>query len=149
MGMRALNGLRCSAPRFVALASACWLAATLAACGGGSDLPHSGSAGSGGAPGGAGNGSGAVGNVGPGNLKTASASVARRLSRTEYSNVMRDVLGDSTSAINKYLSEDEYRPFDNDYTVQAASRALIESLEAAADDIAARAVLPENRAKTV
>jgi hypothetical protein len=62
---------------------------------------------------------------------------------------MRDVLGDSTSAINKYLSEDEYRPFDNDYTVQAASRALIESLEAAADDVAARAVLPENRAKTV
>lgn len=150
MGMRALNGLRCSAPRFVALASACSLAATLVACGGGSSADNDGSAsGSGGVPGGGGSGSGAVGNVGPGNLKTASASVARRLSRSEYSNVMRDVLGDSTGAINKYLSEDEYRPFDNDYTVQAASRALIESLEAAADDIAARAVLAENRANTV
>src|SRR5687768_11276754 len=103
--MRALNGLRCSAARFAALASACSLAATLAACGGGSDASNSGSAGNGGggAPGSGGSSSGAVGNVGPGNLKTASASVARRLSRTEYSNVMRDVLADSTGAINKYL----------------------------------------------
>ncbi|HYP91071.1 MAG TPA: DUF1588 domain-containing protein, partial [Polyangiaceae bacterium] len=42
-----------------------------------------------------------------------------------------------------------YRPFDNDYTVQSASRALIESLEATAEDIAARAILPNNRGKLV
>ncbi len=86
---------------------------------------------------------------GPGNLTTASASVARRLTRTELSNVVRDVLGDDTGATAKYLAEDEYRPFDNDYTVQNASRALIESLEALSTDLAARATSAENRAKVV
>ena len=147
--MRALNGLRCSAPRFVALVSACSLAATLSACSGDETTPGNSAPGGGGAQNGGGNGAGGGGNVGPGNLKTASASVARRLSRTEYSNVVRDVLGDTSGAISKYLAEDEYRPFDNDYTVQAASRALIESLEATADDIAARAILPANRGKIV
>lgn len=141
--MVALNGLRCSAPRFVALAM------MLAACGN-DDAPTTSTApASGGAASSGGSAAGGAGNVGPGNLQTASASLARRLSRTEYGNVVRDVLGDTSGALTKYLAEDEYRPFDNDYTVQAASLALIESLEAAADDIAARAVLPENRAKIV
>ncbi len=90
-----------------------------------------------------------TGNVGPGNLSSASASVARRLSRTELTNVVRDVLGDESGAAAKYLAEDVYRPFDNDYTVQQASRALIESLEAMATDIADRAILPTNRGKVV
>jgi hypothetical protein len=140
--MRALNGLRCSAPRFVVLAL------MLAACGN-EGAPASSATASGGATSVGGRGTDGGGNVGPGNSKTASASVARRLSRTEYANVVRDVLGDTSGALSQYLAEDEYRPFDNDYTVQSASRALIESLEAAADDIAARAVLPENRAKLV
>jgi hypothetical protein len=75
--------------------------------------------------------------------------VARRLSRAELSSVLRDVLGDDSGSPGKFLNDDVYRPFDNDYTVQAASRALIESLEAMADDVAARAVLPANRAKVV
>jgi hypothetical protein len=141
--MRALNGLRCSAPRFVALAM------LLAACGNDDAPTTSMDPGTGGAASGGGSSTGGVGHVGPGDLKTASASVARRLSRTEYANVVRDVLGDTSGALSKYLAEDEYRPFDNDYTVQVASRALIESLEAAADDIATRAVSPENRAKVV
>jgi hypothetical protein len=87
--------------------------------------------------------------TGPGKLSTASASVARRLSRTELSNLVRDALGDDSGAPAKFLSEDQYRPFDNDYTVQNASGALIESLEATANEIAARAVLPENRGKIV
>lgn len=140
--MRALNGLRCSAPCFVVLAL------MLVACGN-EGAPTSSATAHGGATSAGGSGTGGVGNVGPGNSKTASASLARRLSRTEYANVVRDVLGDASGALSKYLAEDEYRPFDNDYTVQAASRALIESLEAAADDIAARALLPENRAKLV
>jgi hypothetical protein len=86
---------------------------------------------------------------GPGNLSTASASVARRLSRTELGNVIADALGDDRGAVGKYLAEDEYRPFDNDYTVQNASRALIESLEALAADVATRAMSPEHRAKLV
>jgi len=146
--MRALNGLRCRAPRFAVWASACGIAATLAACGTDSATPggnaHAGtqtSAGNGPGPG--------NGGSGPGNLTTASASVARRLTRMELSNVLRDVLGDDTSAPAKFLNDDVFTPFDNDYSRQEASSALIESLEAAADDVAARAVLPANRAKVV
>src|SRR4051812_956381 len=154
MNMRALNGLRCNAPRFVALAGACCLAAALAACEGGSTTDHGGLNGTAGGSqtgGGTANntGGGLPGPVGPGNLTTASASVARRLSRTELANVVRDVLGEDSGAANKFLSEDVYRPFDNDYTVQHASGALIESLEALATDIADRAMLPANRAKVV
>src|SRR5882724_6231 len=156
MNMRALNGLRCSAPRFVVLAGACSLAASLAACTGGGSSTHNGGNGSagtlqtGGGSGPGGGGPGVVtGGSGPGNLTTASASVARRLSRTELANVVRDVLGDDTGAAEKFLSEDVYRPFDNDYTVQHASGALIESLEALASDIADRVMLPANRAKIV
>ncbi len=148
--MHAPQGLKCTAPRFVRLASVCGVAALLAACG--TDSSSGGHANSGGAQNGGGNGPGpgaGSGPVGPGNLTTASASVARRLARSELSNVLRDVLGDETGAANKFLNDDVYRPFDNDYTVQAASRALIESLEALADDVATRAVSPANRAKVV
>ena len=82
-------------------------------------------------------------------MTTASASVARRLSRTELANVLRDVLADDSGATGKFLAEDVYRPFDNDYMEQKASSALIESLEALASDVATRAILPENRAKVV
>jgi hypothetical protein len=76
---------------------------------------------------------------------TASASVARRLSRSELDNTLRDVLGDATQPALKFLDEDEYRPFDNDYTVQRASAALINALEALAEEVSARAVAPANR----
>jgi hypothetical protein len=152
MYMHALNGLKCSAPRFVALALVCGLSATLAACGTDSSSGNGGNHASGGAAasGGSSNGPGAGnGPVGPGNLTTASASVARRLSRTELANVVRDVLSDDSGATTKYLAEDVYRPFDNDYTVQHASGALIESLEAMATDIADRATSAANRGKVV
>jgi hypothetical protein len=150
--MRALNGLKCSAPRSLALAGACALSLAVAACGSSSknDGTPTASAGSGGAlNAGGGTSLAGAGNVGPGNSITASASVARRLSRTEYTNVVRDVLGDESGAATKYLAEDQYLPFDNDYREQKASRALIESLEATANDIASRAVLPENRGRIV
>lgn len=150
--MRALIGRRC-----FATPGALLLALALPACQGGSSGSSGAGDATGGTPmsgggtassGGSGTASGG-GSAGPGNSSTASASVARRLSRTELSNLVRDVLGDDTGAPAKFLSEDQYRPFDNDYTVQSASRALIESLEATAADIAARAVLPENRGKVV
>lgn len=62
---------------------------------------------------------------------------------------MRDLLGDSTNPVSKFLQEDEYTPFDNDYSRQKASAALIDSLEASADDIAARVLAPANRARIV
>src|SRR6478736_3909220 len=147
--MHALLGHRCSA-----LVFACAVSFTMAACAGGaaSDSAHgAGSASSQGGSSQAGGGIAETGgaSVGPGKLSTASASVARRLSRAELSNLVRDALGDDSSAAAKFLSEDQYRPFDNDYTVQSASSALIESLEATANDIAARAVLPANRGRIV
>jgi hypothetical protein len=137
-------------PRFVGLAGACGLALSLAACEGESTV-QSGNTGTGGTTQGtAGSGPGSGGSaVGPGNLTTASASVARRLTRSEFAHLVRDVLGDDGVAVARFLADDEYKPFDNDYTVQRASRALIESLEATAEEIAALAVTPENRGKVV
>ncbi|RYZ05880.1 MAG: DUF1592 domain-containing protein [Myxococcales bacterium] len=143
--MRTSSGFERSATRF---AACCALSAVLAACGSGSS-PESEAPGSGGSGAQGGATSGGTSPVGPGNLTTASASVARRLSRTELTNVVREVLGDDGSAVGEYLAEDVYRPFDNDYTVQSASGALIESLEAMATEVAKRAVLPANRAKVV
>jgi hypothetical protein len=70
----------------------------------------------------------------------APASVARRLSRVELDNTLRDLLGDDTAPATRLLAEDSYSPFDNDYTTQLASGALIESLEAFASDVAGRVV---------
>jgi hypothetical protein len=82
-------------------------------------------------------------------MPSAFQSVARRLTRTELDNVVRDLLGDTTRPASKYLAEDEYGPFDNDYTLQRASAALIDSLAAFAEDVAARAVSSANRERVV
>jgi hypothetical protein len=79
----------------------------------------------------------------------ASASVARRLSRSEIDATVRDLLGDTTNPASKYLQEDEYTPFDNNYERQQASAALIDSLEATADDVATQVMTAENRGKIV
>jgi hypothetical protein len=76
-------------------------------------------------------------------------SGARRLSREELDRAVRDLFADDTQPASRFLAEDEFRPFDNDYTIQRASSALIDTLEAFADEVAARAVLPENRARVV
>jgi hypothetical protein len=76
-------------------------------------------------------------------------SGARRITREELDRAVRDLFADDTAPAGRILAEDEYRPFDNDYTIQRASSALIDTLEAFADDVAARAVLPENRARVV
>ncbi|HMI91724.1 MAG TPA: DUF1592 domain-containing protein, partial [Polyangiales bacterium] len=68
----------------------------------------------------------------------ASASVARRLSRAEIDNVLRDMLGDDTGPATRLLAEDLFSPFDNDYASQVASGALIDSLEVLAGDVAKR-----------
>lgn len=67
-------------------------------------------------------------------------SGARRLSQAELDNTLRDLLGEETAPATRLLNEDEFRPFDNDYTIQQASAALITSLEALAEEVAARAV---------
>lgn len=79
----------------------------------------------------------------------ASVSVARRLSRSEIDNTVRDLLGDGTNPASTILPEDEYTPFDNDSTRQKASAALIDSLEATANLIAEHVLTPANRAHVV
>jgi hypothetical protein len=118
---------------------------------GGTTGGSGGSGGGGGTSGKAGSGSGgsvSAGAGGAGGQVAASAALesgARRLTRTELDNAVRDLLGDDEGPAARFLAEDEFNPFDNDYTIQRASSALIDSLEAFADAAAARAVLPENR----
>ena len=123
------------------------------ASGAGAGMATGGGAGSAGtSAGGAGSGGGAgvSGSAGvtSGELGPLESSV-RRLSRAELDNSVRDVLGVSTAPAAQYLSEDEYAPFDNDYTLQRASSALIDALEVFAEDAAARALAPENRERIV
>ena len=77
-------------------------------------------------------------------------SAARRSSRAELDAIIADVLGDPSRPASKQLLEDEYAPYDNDYTLQAASQALIDGLSALADDVAERVLAdPVSRAKIV
>lgn len=116
----------------------------------GGSSANGGSAATGGASGVSGNATGGAAQAGGGaGAPAALESVGRRLTRSELDNVVRDLFGDTTGPAAKYLAEDEYDPFDNDYTLQHASEALIDSLEAFAEDVATRAVLPDNRSKVV
>ena len=82
----------------------------------------------------------------------AAVSGARRLSRAELDHVVRDLLLDTSSPATRLLpdSVDEFAPYDNDYTIQRASRTLIESLEVMAEDVGTRAAAdPAVRARIV
>lgn len=79
-----------------------------------------------------------VGNGQPGPSEAIVASGARRLSRVEYDNTLRDLLGDTTRPGFAALPEDVHDPFDNDQTTQLTSGALIEAVESLADDAVTR-----------
>ncbi len=66
----------------------------------------------------------------------ASESVARRLSQGELDKTLEDLLGETSAPATRYLSEDEFSPYDNDYTLQQASGALIDGLEVLAANVA-------------
>jgi hypothetical protein len=89
-----------------------------------------------------GSSAGAAGSGAPGSADgyVASDSVARRLSRAEIDNVVRDLFGDDSAPATRLLAEDLFSPYDNDYRSQVASGALIDSLEVLADDVAGRVV---------
>ncbi len=82
------------------------------------------------------------GGAAPGSF-VASESVARRLSRAELDNTLSTLLLDDASRARQILSEDEHSPYDNDYTLQLASAALIDSLESLGTDSATRATRNE------
>ena len=65
---------------------------------------------------------------------------ARRLSRVEYDNTLRDLLDDTTRSGNAKLPEDINSPFDNDYTTQLVSQQLVEAAETLAEEAAQRAL---------
>lgn len=64
----------------------------------------------------------------------------RRLTRHEYDNTLRDILGDDSRPGSQVLPEDPLTPFDNEYGPQEASQPLIEGLELLARDAAQRLV---------
>jgi hypothetical protein len=109
---------------------------------GSNDAPHGASGRNAAGNGGSSAGNGADG--GPGSNPSAtyegSETLARRLSRAELDNTLRDLLGDETSPASRALAEDLYGPYDNDYGSQLASSAYVESLEVFATDVAKRAV---------
>jgi hypothetical protein len=63
---------------------------------------------------------------------------ARRLSRNEYDNTLRDLLGDESRSGFVKLPEDVLDPFDNDFTTQQPSGILVEAAESLAFDASAR-----------
>jgi hypothetical protein len=78
------------------------------------------------------------------------ATGLHRLSRIEYDNTVRDLLGDNTRAGFTMLPEDVRDPFDNDFHTQQVSGALISAAETLAAEAAARALSdPARRASLV
>ena len=63
---------------------------------------------------------------------------ARRLSRDEYDNTLRDLLKDESRSGFLKLPEDILDPFDNDFTTQQPSGILVETAETLAFEAAAR-----------
>ena len=72
----------------------------------------------------------------------------RRLTAAEYSATVRDVLGVEVDAA-LLLPEDWRQPFDNDFTTQNASQALIDGAELLAADVSGLALEPGLRDQTV
>lgn len=72
----------------------------------------------------------------------------RRLTAVEYSATVRDLLGVEVDGA-LLLPEDFREPFDNDYTIQNPSGALIDGTELLASDVAALALEPGLRDATV
>ncbi len=69
----------------------------------------------------------------------------RRLTRTEYDNALRDLLGDTSRPGWARLPEDAFDPFDNNYATQIASGVLVETLETMAEEAATRALADPTR----
>ncbi len=65
----------------------------------------------------------------------------RRLTRTEYNNTLRDLLGDDSAPASDFVGEDVIHGFDNAAIGANMSRLLAEQFETAARDAAERAVV--------
>ena len=85
-----------------------------------------------------------VGRGGPGGGTPSAAALkmgptgAHRLSRDEYDNTVRDLVGDTAGEGFALLPEDAHDPFDNNYLTQLPSQSLVDATEQLAIDIAQR-----------
>src|SRR3954463_4935671 len=73
-------------------------------------------------------------------LTTALPSEARRLTQGEIDRTLRDVLKEPSQAGTRLLDTDKFTPYDNDYTTQSSSSALVENVEAMSIDVAGKAL---------
>jgi hypothetical protein len=64
----------------------------------------------------------------------------RRLAVSEYRTTVRDLVGVDATAAREILPADTLVPFDNDFTQQTASEALVKGVELLAGDIAGKVV---------
>src|SRR4051812_13730201 len=64
----------------------------------------------------------------------------RRLTRREYNNTVRDLLGDTRGLADRFVPEQQALGFDNDADLLGVSTVLAEQQMSAAEDLAARAV---------
>ena len=117
------------------------LAVLLAGCRDGADVPGGGGTdtdgGTGDGPdeGSSSSGGEDTGSGPPAPLSGVGPMGMRRLTRYEYDNTIRDLVGDDTPRAS-LLPEDKLTPFDNDYTIQTASAPLIEGAELLSKEIA-------------
>lgn len=81
---------------------------------------------------------GDTGEPGPTDVDVVPPSGMRRLTIDEYDNTLRDLLLDDSRSSDLLLPKDTRNPFDNDYTEQIASQALIEGAHLLAADAATR-----------
>ena len=99
----------------------------------------------------AGSAAGAPGSaVGPGGALGVGANGITRLSRAEYRATVRGLLGVDIGADVELLPADSFTPFDNDYTLQVPSKALVDGLKAIAERVVSQVLAdPALRAKLV
>jgi hypothetical protein len=71
--------------------------------------------------------------VGPSGMLGFGANGITRLSREEYRATVRSLLGVDVAADVELLPADSFTPFDNDYTLQVPSKALVDGLKAVSE----------------
>jgi hypothetical protein len=76
-------------------------------------------------------------------------SGVRRLSRDEYDNTVRDLVGDTSGEGFALLPEDTHDPFDNNYTTQIASQALVDAAEQVAIHVTGRLLADSARLQSL
>jgi len=90
------------------------------------------------------NGGGSGGSSGGGAVAYGPTGL-HRLSRIEYDNTLADLLGDNTRPGFASLPEDVNDPFDNDFSTQQVSGALIAAAETLAAGVSARLMADTTR----